>query len=96
MHYCTMLLRYCGVAGDWGKVGLFAASGSVVFKQFQYTLRVDGLSNVWNGLSVMKLTNVLFLHSPLLALSRSNTARHLTCVVSQAKKGLFRYLGTQS
>ena len=53
-----------------------------MFKQYHYTLMIDGLSNVWNVLSVMKLTNVLFLHSPLPGLSKLSTARYLTCLDS--------------
>ena len=38
---------------------------------------VEELSSVWNGLSVMELANVLFLHRPLPGLSRAGTARYV-------------------
>ena len=71
MHYCTTLLGYCGVAGDWEKVSVFTAIGNICFnvqrqrqrfnvKQFHNTLRVKRLSSVWNGLRVMELANDLF------------------------------------
>ena len=33
----------------------FAASRGMMFKQFRFAMRAEGLSSVWNGLSVMEL-----------------------------------------
>ena len=81
MSQCNTLLYYAfRDIVDWQVIGerltSFATSGTMVFKQCRCTLRVEGLSSVWNDLSDMELANILFLQRLLPGLSRTSTAWH--------------------